>query len=53
MFRSLRAQLQDLWAGYLGRVSTSIGDYLSVKHLGLIVEHISQLGMFKIGRAHV
>ncbi|XP_064635715.1 E3 ubiquitin-protein ligase RNF213-like isoform X3 [Lineus longissimus] len=34
-------QLRDLWHGFLENVSTSVKDYLSVKHLGMILDALA------------
>ncbi|KAK2177045.1 hypothetical protein NP493_621g02001 [Ridgeia piscesae] len=38
---SLEAKLKDLWTSHLESAATSVTDYLSVEHLGSILEELT------------
>ncbi len=37
-------KLEDVWQKFLNTVSTSVSDYLSVEHLGLLLKHLAGQG---------
>ena len=42
---TLKAKLIHMWTAYLSNASsTSVTDFLSVRHLGCILEHLAQTG---------
>ncbi|XP_052086034.1 E3 ubiquitin-protein ligase RNF213-like [Mytilus californianus] len=41
-FKKLHSALQDLWDKFLNSVSSSVSDYLSAEHLGLILERLAE-----------
>ncbi|KAK3096790.1 hypothetical protein FSP39_003301 [Pinctada imbricata] len=47
---NLVRDLQLLWNTFLSSISSSVDDYLSVEHLGLILQRLSQLESFQIER---
>ena len=36
--------LEDLWETFLNSISSSVSDYLSVEHLGLILNRLAEQG---------
>ncbi|ELT95387.1 hypothetical protein CAPTEDRAFT_208661 [Capitella teleta] len=46
----LGTQLKSIWASYLECISTSFVEYLSIEHLGFILEHLFSLRTYKFDR---
>jgi hypothetical protein len=42
--RSLLNRLTELWLAFEKEMNTSVSDYLSLLHLGLLLEHLAQIG---------
>ena len=42
--RSLLHRLRELWGMFNKEMNTSVADYLSLLHLGLMLEHLAQIG---------
>lgn len=44
-FRKLKRALKKLWKNFLSSISSSVSDYLSVEHLGLILKRLAEKGI--------
>ena len=42
--------LEDLWETFLNSISSSVSDYLSVEHLGLILNRLAEQEQFVVDR---
>lgn len=41
---SIRVELERLWDNYLHKITTSVTDYISVNHLGILLKNLGELG---------
>jgi hypothetical protein len=46
--RSLHNRLKELWTGFHDEMNTSVADYLSLLHLGELLEQLAQIGVFAL-----
>ncbi|XP_052087598.1 E3 ubiquitin-protein ligase rnf213-alpha-like isoform X5 [Mytilus californianus] len=49
-FRKLKRALKKLWKNFLSSISSSVSDYLSVEHLGLILKRLAEKETFHVCR---
>lgn len=43
-FELLETALKELWDKFLNSISSGVSDYLSIEHLGLILERLAEQG---------
>ena len=45
---SLLQRLNELWSAYENEMDTSVSDFLSLHHLGSVLNHLAHLGMYVV-----
>jgi len=45
---SLLQRLNQLWMAYEKEMNTSVSDFLSLHHLGSVLDHLARLGLYMI-----
>ncbi|XP_071135692.1 E3 ubiquitin-protein ligase rnf213-alpha-like isoform X2 [Mytilus edulis] len=48
--RKLKKALRKLWQKFLHSISSSLSDYLSIEHLGIILNKLNELDTFEVNR---
>lgn len=43
-FKQMKKALRNLWKKFLDSISSSVSDYLSIDHLGLILKRLAEKG---------
>ena len=49
---SLLERLTELWTAYEQEMDTSVSDFLSLHHLGSVLDHLARLGLYTMVKTY-